>query len=795
MLLCTLLAVALLAGESNQPSRIPSAHPRGVSVSGRVTDTSGAGVPGAPVTARRVATGQTFETATDGGGRYTFENLAPGGYEIAVALHGFATAQQDVTLGTRAVIVDLVLRPGALAEELDVLGSRMAGSEEMLRRIPGSIDLLTRDALDRAHVFTTSEALRQVPGINVRDEEGFGLRPNIGVRGLNPTRSSKVLLLEDGVPTTFAPYGDNASYYHPPIDRFARVEVLKGSSQIAYGPVTIGAAINYVTPEPPQQTSVAASVVAGTREYLNADASIGGTWKGTGLFVGILRKQGDGARDNVHAGLTDVLGKVTRQLTSTQNLTFKANYYGEDSQVTYSGLRESEYRDNPRQNMFVSDAFEGDRVGGSAVYRALVGSRVALTTTVYGSQFERNWWRQSSNSAQRPNDAADPGCGGMANLNVTCGNEGRLRRYTHGGVEPRARVGFGIAGVPQETDLGVRFHVERQYRRQANGDTPLARTGLLVEDNRRTTDAFSAFVQHRVLAGAWTITPGLRVERVGHTRTNRLLDVSGESTLAELVPGLGLSYAPSASSTIFAGVHRGFAPPRVEDVISNSTGGVVELDPERSWNYEIGGRSRLGVLHVDGALFRMDYENQIVAASLAGGSGAALTNGGETLHQGVEVGLTGDWEAIRASAHGAYTRLALTWLPVARFTGRRFSGVTGFGSVSVAGNRLPYAPETTAMIAFGYRHRSGFDAQIEAQHVSDQFSDDLNTIAGTPDGQRGLIPAYTYWNAAATWRVPHGGSIFLTVKNLADQTFIVDRARGILPGHPRLVQIGTSWRF
>ncbi|MGH9330356.1 MAG: TonB-dependent receptor family protein, partial [Vicinamibacterales bacterium] len=526
------------------------------------------------------------------------------------------TTQQDVTLGARAVTVDLVLRPGALAEELDVLGSRMAGSEAMLRRIPGSIDVLTRDALDRSHVFTTSEALRQVPGVSVRDEEGFGLRPNIGVRGLNPTRSSKVLLLEDGVPTTFAPYGDNASYYHPPIDRFARVEVLKGSSQIAYGPVTIGAAINYVTPEPPPGPSVAASVSAGTRGYLNADASFGGTWNGTGLFAGVLRKQGDGARDHVHASLTDVTAKVTRQLTFTQNLTLKANYYGEDSQVTYSGLRESEYLENPRQNPFVNDAFEGDRVGASAAYRALLGARIALTTTVYGSQFERNWWRQSSNSAQRPNDAADPACGGMANLNLMCGNEGRLRRYTHGGVEPRARVAFGVAGVPQETDLGVRFHVERQHRRQANGDTPLARTGPFVEDNLRTTDAFSAFVQHRVLAGAWTITPGLRVERVRHTRMNRLLDVSGESALTEVVPGLGVSYAPSASSgtTIFAGVHRGFAPPRAEDVINNSTGGVVELDPERSWNYEIGGRATLGVVRVDGALFRMDYENQIVPA-------------------------------------------------------------------------------------------------------------------------------------------------------------------------------------
>jgi Fe(3+) dicitrate transport protein len=793
-MLCALVAVTLLTAEPLQSPQ-PPIDPRAGSLHGRVTDTSGAAVAGAQLTLRRLATGESRETTSDETGGYRFGDLVPGGYDVAVTLPGFATTQQELNLGAQAMTVDLALRPGVLAEELDVLGSRMVGSEEMLRRIPGSLDLLTRDALDQSHVFTTSEALRKVPGVTVRDEEGLGLRPNIGIRGLNPTRSSKVLLLEDGVPTTFAPYGDNASYYHPPIERFARVEVLKGSSQIAYGPVTIGAAINYVTPEPPARPSVAAAVVGGNRDYLNGDASFGGTWKGTGLFASVLRKQADGARDNVHSDLIDVTGKVTRQITPTQNLTLKANYYGEDSQVTYSGLRESEYLENPGQNPFLNDAFEGDRIGGSAAYRALIGQRVALTTTVYGSQFERNWWRQSSNSAQRPNDSADPACGGMANLNLTCGNEGRLRRYTHGGIEPRARVAFGVGGVSQETDIGVRFHTERQDRRQANGDSPLARTGVIVEDNLRTTDAFSAFAQHRVLAGSWTITPGLRVEHVRHNRTNRLINVSGQDALTELVPGLGVSYAPLPETTIFAGVHRGFAPPRAEDVINNATGGVVELDPERSWNYEIGWRTGLGAMFVDGALFRMDYENQIVPASLAGGTGAALTNGGETLHQGIEVGLNGAWESIAATPHGAYTRLALTWLPVARFTGTRFSNVGGFGSVSVSGNRLPYAPETTTAIAVGYRHRAGLDAQIEAQYVGDQFSDDLNTVVGTPDGQRGLIPAHTYWNAAATWHLRRGGSIFVTMKNLADRTFIVDRSRGILPGHPRLVQVGTSWRF
>jgi Fe(3+) dicitrate transport protein len=87
------------------------------------------------------------------------------------------------------------------------------------------------------------------------------------------------------------------------------------------------------------------------------------------------------------------------------------------------------------------------------------------------------------------------------------------------------------------------------------------------------------------------------------------------------------------------------------------------------------------------------------------------------------------------------------------------------------------------------------DVQLEAQHMGDQFGDDLNTIAGSADGQRGLIPALTLWSTAATWRVNDRSSFFVAIKNLADRTAIVDRARGILPTHPRLIQVGSSLRF
>lgn len=765
-------------------------------VDGRIVDSTGAAVPGATIRLVSQDSGTTRDLTSASDGRFVVDEAALGLYEISASMAGFSVAQRSLRLTARPATVTLTLRPGALAEELTVFGTRLAGSEEMRRRIPGSVDVVTQETLERAHVFTTTEALRKVPGVVARDEEGLGLRPNIAVRGMNPTRSTKVLLLEDGVPTAYAPYGDNASYYHPPIDRFDRIEVLKGSSQIGYGPVTVGAVINYITPEPPQRPTLSLAASGGNREYFEGTFGLGGTWRQTGVWLNVLRKQSDGARDNLHSALNDVNVKVTQRITPTHSLTAKVNFYGEDSQVTYSGLREAEYAANPRSNPFLNDSFVGRRWSGSGSYRALLGGRVAWTTTAYAAQFGRDWWRQSSNSAQRPNDSADPACAGLANLSTTCGNEGRMRSYTSGGIENRARISYTAGSTTQDTDAGFRWHTENQDRIQENGAFPAARSGVRVENNARTTDAWSSFVQHSARWGGLTLTPGVRIERVAYTRTNRLIDVAGKTTLTEWMPGVGVAYAAGTNATLFVGVHRGFAPPRAEDIINNNTGGVVDLDPERGWNYEVGVRtSAVSGLQFDATFFRLDYENQIVPASVAGGVGAVLTNGGATLHQGLEVGVVADSQDRLGTTHALYGRAALTWVPDAAFTGTMLSSVGGFTTVSVSGNRVPYAPTGTASVTAGYRHRLGLDAQIEAQYVGDQFGDDLNTVAGTADGQRGLIPAFTYWNAAATWRLPHDGSVYLTVKNLFDRTFIVDRVRGILPGHPRLVQVGTTWRF
>jgi Fe(3+) dicitrate transport protein len=765
-------------------------------LAGKVLDSSGAVLPAAAITLV-APDGTTSEHRADAAGRFSALQLPAGEYRLLATSPGFAILEQRVVVPRGATaVVSLTLTVGGFAEAVQVSPERLVEGPELSRRIPGSFTLLDLRALETSRVFTTNEVLRKSAGVAVREEEGLGLRPNIGIRGLNPTRSSRVLLLEDGIPLTYAPYGDNAAYYHPPIERFESVEVLKGSGQIAYGPMTVGGVINYITPAPPAHGRSVVAFTAGSRAYGNAHAGYGTTSGATGVVLDYMRKQGDGARENVHSDINDFSAKVVRRLTNSQVLTLRGSYYGERSNNTYSGLREPEYRDDPRQNPFENDVFYVDRAGSSATHNLTLGDHVVVTTSAYASIFKRDWWRQSSNSAQRPNDAADAACAGMPNLNTTCGNEGRLRDYLVLGVEPRARTSFRTGALWHEVDLGVRVHTEDQERRQENGDTPTSRSGRIVENNERGNKALAAFVQNRLVAGSWSFTPGIRVEHVEYERTNRLLGVTGTTSLTKIIPGVGIALSPTPALTVFAGAHRGFAPPRTEDIISNTTGGAVDLDPELSWNYEAGVRGTpRGGVQFDAAFFRMDYENQVVPATLAGGLGATLTNAGQTRHQGFEATVRLDAAGFLSTRHNVYLRTAVTAVPTATFAGTRYSSVAGFNQVSVNGNRLPYAPEWTINATAGYSHPAGVDLTVEASSVSHQFADDLNTVEGSSDGQRGLIPAHTTFNAAANYRVRTGATVFVAVKNLLDRTYIVDRSRGLLPGMPRVVHGGVKLVF
>ncbi|MDX2234509.1 MAG: TonB-dependent receptor [Hyphomonadaceae bacterium] len=694
----------------------------------------------------------------------------------------------------------------AAAQEPPVTGSEIVviGQREDLLQIPGSGAIVDATDLERSRVFTVNEALRQVAGVFPREEEGIGLRPNIGVRGLSPIRSTKVLLLEDGLPLTYGPYGDNATYSHPPVRRFERIEVLKGASQVRFGPNTVGGVVNYITPDAPTDFGGALQVAGGTDGYLEVDGGVGGEVAGFRLLGHANATQFDGVRKNHDLEFNDFFVKAERTLAPGHELSARVALFRENSQVSYSGLTQAEFAADPFGNPFPNDRFETERFTAAVTHRWTISESLKLTTAAYGLWFDRDWWRQSSNSGQRPSDASDPLCAGMVNLSNTCGTEGRLREYNQYGVESRLEWSGALLGAEADVETGVRWHTERQNRAQVNADAPNGRTpgvtvnGGVSELQQRYADALSGFVSARFDYGRFAVSPGVRIESIDYERVNRLNGARGETDLTEVIPGLGLTFDLRDDLVLYAGVHRGFAPPRVEDIVTNA-GGVVELDAEESVNYEAGLRGEpLPGLDVDVTAFLMDFENQIVPASVAGGAGATLTSAGETRHAGAEASASGSLKSLGLldAGYDVYFRTALTWVAEADYEGRRFSNIPGFAAVSVSGNRLPYAPEWIASAAVGYERGDWLGLQAEVQHTGEMFTDDLNTVAPSANGQRGLIKNATIWNLAANISPDAGRTTFYaTVKNVFDEVYIVDRARGILPGAPQLVQAGVRVAF
>ena len=699
-------------------------------------------------------------------------------------------------VGVQAQTKELGEEP--LLPRVDVIGT----SSE-IKFSQGSAHIIDASELEQTRAFSVSEALRKVPGVHVRDEEGLGLRPNIGIRGMNPTRSTKVLLLEDGMPLSFAPYGDNASYYHPPIDRYDSIEVSKGSQVLRFGPQTAGGVINYITPEPQKTFGGLIGLAAGSRGYLNGHLMV----TGNGAILDAYRKESDGARDNVHSAINDLNFKWSGDLNSHNKLILRATHYDENSTNTYSGLTEKEFaRQGARYNPFKNDQLDFKRTGLSATNLLNLGQGKTLTTSIYGAQFDRNWWRQASSTLDCPS--------GTTRINGDvlavdgCQVNGRLRSYTTLGIDSRVQQNHTAFGMSNQLEYGIKVHSESQERKQLryadyskylNGDTSGLTSAHVQEDQKRTTMALSSFVANRFeFSEQFAVTPIIRIENIRSERIGYLAgEGRGKASLTEVIPGVGASYRASSNTIIYGGVHKGFSPARVEDAI-DSVGGTVDLNPERSVNMELGLRtSPTKDSFIDVALFRNDFSNNVQVGSIAGGGANSTSTNyseGKALYQGIE--FAGQMDKLTSQLQGnLFVRAALTYLPTAEQRSA-FNRPNGVVEANYSGKRLPYVPEHQATITLGYQSPKNWNTRVEYVYVGRQFSDFANTatVNVNGDGRTGPIDAYGIWNATVNYTVGKA-TLFVAGKNLVDHTYIVDRTRGILVGMPRIFQAGVKYAF
>ena len=655
---------------------------------------------------------------------------------------------------------------------IEVIGE----GETAVSKQAGSVAVITKEAITIAQPLSTQDALKVVPGITVREEEGYGFIPNIGLRGLNPNRSQKLLVLEDGVPVAPSLFIANESYYSPRIERMEGIEVLKGAAGLRYGPTTIGGVINYQTKKPEDGVVVTGKVGSHGYHLLGLDA---GGRSASGDAVGgisLVTSEGDGFRNNGFK-MNDVVVKGGMALGDRQYLSAKFTHYSNDVNTSYVGLRPNEYRDTPTKNPAPSDYFLSERNSFDINHEIELNADAKIKTLVYWSQLQRDYWRRPVDSRSASGTAFEA-CG---QIGVYC-MAGAARRFDMVGVDSRLFLNHNSFGLINETELGVRIHTESRRNKTLSSNTDAnARTGTLTADQDSEAKSLALYGQNRfVVNDRLAITPGLRIESYTQKDKNLLTAVSGKANNTEFVPGIGATWQLTSQAQLFTGVFRGFSPAMLSQSI---VGGVDQrLDAERSVNFEVGVRGKLENARYEMTAFQMDFSNQIV--NQAASSGVTQTNAGKTLNQGIE-GLL-----VMELGQGFSSDVNFTYLPTAKYNSNR-TGSTD----NVYGNRLPYAPELTTNIGLAYK-RDALTTRVSGTYVSSQFVDSLNTSTESADGTKGLIPSFVVLNLSARYQLNPKTSLFAAVRNLGDKKYIASRnPDGIFPGAVRNFEVGMSYKF
>ena len=638
--------------------------------------------------------------------------------------------------------------------------------------IPGAIDIISPEEMEMIQPASLQDALKIVPGVNARDEEGYGAIPNIGIRGLSPNRSTKVLILEDGAPIQPSLFLSNASYYSPPVERISSIEVLKGATGLRYGPNTIGGVINYQSKTPLKDGIVKGKLGSHGYRLLELEAGTSSEQKSMGGGINLITSEANGFRNNGYR-MNDFLVKGGMAIGQSQWLGLKLTRYENEINTSYVGLRPDEFIHTPTKNPAPDDQFLSNRTSFDINHELEIDTSTKLKTLMYWSQLERNFWRRDVASKTRQGTSFVD-CGGTAYC-VT----GRNRNFDMLGIDSRLFTNYQAFGIQNESEIGVRLHSETMSNKTERSNAgPRARTGVITGNENNDAKAVALYLQNRFLfTDQFAVTPGVRVESYRQNRKNEMNGVQGQANNTELVPGIGATWQLAPELQLYSSFYKGFAPAMISAAISGD-GVDQKLDAERSMNIEFGFRGQAQKWTYEGAAFRMDFSNQIVNQALSGG--ISKTNGGQSLHQGAE-------GALGYAITSAWSVLAnATYIPVAEFKG---------GTLGPIGNRIPYTPKLTGNLGLNYS-KDGLKSFLNAYHVSSQYADSANTVQESNDGTKGLIPSFTTLNWSIVYSPQKDLKLFGVVRNLFDKKFISGRSPdGIFPGAERNFELGLAYQF
>ena len=724
--------------------------------------------------------------------------------------------------------------PAPYIEEVVIVGQR-APSEQAA----GSAYHLGQEDLQRFGHTDIQRLIRQVPGVSVQVEDGYGLRPNISIRGVATERSGRITLLEDNVLIAPAPYSAPSAYYFPTAGRMAAVEVLTGPAAITQGPYTIGGALNLISTPVPQTAAGYALLEGGEDATWRLHAHYGSRSDGGfGFLAEAHRWRSAGFQDVDRGGdagldLADYTGKLSyAPKHSNHRLDLKLQHADQRSEQSYLGLTDADFAADPFRRYGLSALDHIDTAHKQVIvrYQWLPSDAVVLSAAFYDNRHQRDWFKTEGIDFNGSDSAESFSRTGWANV-VRAINQGsplgglapaalqailagtrdtppgsiqirsNARRYVSRGYQTQLTWRGSTGGLAHRLDLGMRYHEDEEDRlqrnstyQQAGGALRLTDLGLLGNAGNRLQEAaaWSLFAVDEILWGRWKFTPGIRYERIEQQRARweiragRTEDPASRATdnfrssrrndTEVWLPGLGVVYFASEGLSLFAGLHKGFTAP------SNAPG----VREETALNYEAGLRWRGRSWRVDATAFLSDYDNLLGECTSSSGVDCVVGdafNGDAATVRGLELLASGELRP--EGAFNVPASLAYTFIDGEFDTD--IADTDFFGRV-YKGDPLPYIPRHQLHASLGLV-APRWDLFLAANYVGAVCTRAACGPFETADSALVL-------DAHLSWRVAARVQAFARVENLAREAAIVGRQPyGARPNKDRTASIGMRARF
>ncbi len=711
-------------------------------------------------------------------------------------------------------------------------------NKDSLKKIPGSATLVEKKFLEETQPLDAMEVLRRVPGASTRFMDSAGLTPNIGFRGVSNEESRKTLILEDGVLTSLSPYGQPESYYSPQIDRMSRVEIVKGSGSILFGPSTIGGIVNFVTRKPPAKNTFSTRTMGGENGYFSSLNQFGGTSGKTGYDISYLHKHGDGYRDYNHFNVNEANLKLVHTLNEKHTFTFKLSVHEQKARATYLGLTEGLYWKNQRINPAQFDLKDLNRTSAVLGHEYTLNENNRIITKVYATGAQRNWQRQDyayNNYNQYGTASIPPTDTYQTYAPAPVGNRpgdvlymrtgAPMRNQGFGtlGIETKLESSFSLGFTKHEVDLGVRAHGEQNkinFKQQPSFlQYPFIREGIPFSQQDRVIRAYALYLQDRIsLTDRFKVIPGLRYENISqgvYTKRRKatakdvrekragaegdtiFVDQGGESYVKILLPGFGVTYDINKDFIWFAGVHKSFSPPTFGTSIS-PYGQDYRLGAETATNYETGIRGDITkYLNIETAVYMMYFRDQIIDTSeVSSETGTRPVNTGKSSHKGIENSVTFDlgkfmkWNVevpfdfiyshinAKNETYEKYPHI-IDQNSNIQFISRPLVLLDQNGRIvnpDTNGKALPYVPENVYTFAGTVRGKEGYYIRAEYQYIGMQY---------------GSLSSYRNLKSPANPYPSVNGVSYDFVWNTKDQT--PDGNTGVIPAYG-LVNASLGYR-